>query len=70
MDVPQTYCGHHFMMHVSQIIMLYTNLYSVICKLYINKTGRMFIFLEKTILIYLIYTEITFIINFCPQGHT
>ena len=27
-----TYCGHHFMMYVSQIVMLYTlNLYSVVC---------------------------------------
>ena len=41
MDVHETSCGHHFMMHESQIIMLYTwNLYSVVCQLYLNKTGR------------------------------
>ena len=29
------YCGNHFMMYISQIIVLYTlNLYSVICQLY------------------------------------
>ena len=41
MDVHYIYCGHHFMMYVSQIIMLYTlNLYSVVFQLYLNKTGR------------------------------
>ena len=41
MDVHQIYCGNHFMMCVSQIIILYIlNLYSVICQLYLNKTGR------------------------------
>ena len=41
MDIHQTYCGHHFMMQVSQIIMLYTlNLHSAICQLYLNKTRR------------------------------
>ena len=41
MDVPLTYCGHHFMMCISQIIMLYTlNLYSAVCQLYLNKIGR------------------------------
>ena len=30
----QTYCDNHFMMYVSQIIMLYTlNLYSAVCQL-------------------------------------
>ena len=39
MDVHQTYCDKHFMMYV--IIMLCTlNLYSVVCQLYLNKTGR------------------------------
>ena len=38
-DIQWTYCGNHFMMHTSQIIMLYT-LYSAICQLYLNKTGR------------------------------
>ena len=29
------------MMYVSQVIMLYTlNLYSAVCQLYLNKTGR------------------------------
>ena len=29
MDVHETYCGHHFMMYINQIIMLYIlNLYS------------------------------------------
>ena len=33
--------GHHFMMYVSHIIMLYTlNLHSAACQLYVNKTGR------------------------------
>ena len=41
MDVHWIYCGHHFMMYVSQIIMLYTlNLYSAVCQFYLNKTGR------------------------------
>ena len=41
MNVHCTYCGHHFMMYVSQIIMLYTlNLYSAVCQLYLKKTGR------------------------------
>ena len=32
------YCGNHFMMYVSQIIILYTlNLHSAICQLYLNK---------------------------------
>ena len=40
-DVPQTYCDNHFMMYVSQIIMLCTlNLYSAVCQLYLNKAGR------------------------------
>ena len=39
MDVQQIYYGNHFMMYVSQIIMLYT-LYSSVCQLYLNKTGR------------------------------
>ena len=40
-DVHQTYCGNHFMMYVSQIIMLYTlNLHSAACQLNLNKTRR------------------------------
>ena len=36
-----TYYGNHFMMYVSQIIMLATfNLHSAVCQLYLNKTGR------------------------------
>ena len=39
-DDHQTYQGDHFMMCVSQTIMLYTlNLYSTVCQLYLNKTG-------------------------------
>ena len=34
-----TYCDNLFMMYVSHIIMLYT-LYSTVCQLYLNKTGR------------------------------
>ena len=41
MDVNETYCGHHFTIYVSQTIMLYTlNLYSDVCQLYVNKTGK------------------------------
>ena len=40
MDVHETYCDY-FTMYVSQIIIWYTwNLYSAICQLYLNKTGR------------------------------
>ena len=41
MDVHQTYYDNHFMMHVSQIIMLQTlNLHCATCQLYLNKIGR------------------------------
>ena len=41
MNVIKIYCGNHFTMYVSQTIMLYTlNLYSVVCQLYLNKTGQ------------------------------
>ena len=41
MDVHYIYYGNHFMMYVSQIIMLYTlNLYRAVCQLYLNKTVR------------------------------
>ena len=34
------YCGHHFLISVSQIIMLYTlNLVRSVCQLYLNETG-------------------------------
>ena len=40
-EVMDVHCGDHFMMYVSQIMILYTlNLYSAICQLYLNKTGR------------------------------
>ena len=40
MDVHDIHCGH-FIMYVSQISMLYNlNLYSAICQLSLNKTGR------------------------------
>lgn len=36
-----TYCGDHFTLCVSQVIMPYTlNLYSAIYQLYLNKTER------------------------------
>ena len=39
-DVHWTYCGNHFLMYLSQIIMLYIiNLYSAVCQLYL-KTER------------------------------
>ena len=38
MYVHSTYCGHYFMMYISQIIMLYTlNSYSAMCQLYLEK---------------------------------
>lgn len=41
MDVNQTYCGNHFTIYLSQIILMYTlNLYSVVCQLYLNKTRK------------------------------
>ena len=41
MDVQSTYHGNYFMMCIDKIIMLYTlNLYSAVCQLYVNKTGR------------------------------
>ena len=40
-DVHWTYCGNHFLMYLSQIIMLYIiNLYSAVCQWYLNKTRR------------------------------
>ena len=40
MDVHHIY-GDYFMIYVSRIIMLYTlNLYSAVCQLYLNKTGK------------------------------
>ena len=41
MGVHLMYCDNHFMMYISQIIMLYTlNLYNALYKLYLNKTER------------------------------
>ena len=41
MDIHETYCDNHFRMYVTQIITLYTlNLYSAVCQLCLNKTGR------------------------------
>ena len=41
MDVRETYCGHHFLMYVSQITLLFTlNLYSTVCQLYLNKLEK------------------------------
>ena len=40
MDVHRTYCDNHFMMCVSQAIMLHTlNSYSAVCQLHLTKTG-------------------------------
>ena len=40
-DINYIYCGNHFMLYKSQIIMLYTlNLYSAACQLYLNETGE------------------------------
>ena len=37
----ETYCDNHFIMYVSQIIMLYTlSVSSAVCQLYLHKTGR------------------------------
>jgi len=36
-----TYCDNHFMMYISQTIMLYfLNLYHAVYQLYLNKTRR------------------------------
>ena len=41
MDVHQSYCKNHFIMHVNEIIVLYTlNLNSAVCLLYLSKTRR------------------------------
>ena len=41
MGVHWTYCCDHVIMYVSQIITLYTlNLFTAVCQLYLNKTGR------------------------------
>ena len=41
MDMYQTYCANHFMMYVSQIIMLFTlNLSSSLCQLHLDRIGR------------------------------
>ena len=41
MDVHKTYCDDHFMMYISQIMVLHSlNLYSNVHQLYINKTGK------------------------------
>lgn len=38
MNANQTFCGDHFTIYLSQIIILYTlNLHSAACQLYINK---------------------------------
>ena len=49
------YHGNHFMMYVTQVVILYTlNLYSAVCQLYLSKTEKnkcilieMFISLSK-----------------------
>ena len=36
----QTYCDKYFIMYVGQIMLYMFNFYSVVCQLYLNKTGR------------------------------
>ena len=39
--VHKTYCGYHFMMYISQIIVLYIlNWYCALCQSYVSKIGR------------------------------
>ena len=39
MNVNSVYCGNHFTIYVTQIIMLHTlNLHSAVCQLYLSKT--------------------------------
>lgn len=41
MGVHLMYCDNHFMMYISEIIMLGTlNVYRDVCQFYLNKTGR------------------------------
>lgn len=41
MDVSPTHCGHHFMIHVNQIIMLYAlDVYNEVCQLFLSNTGK------------------------------
>ena len=41
MNVDHAYCDNHFMVYVSQIVMLYTlSLYSAVYQFYLNKTER------------------------------
>ena len=41
MNVHKPYCGSHFMMYTSQIIMFYTlNSYSAVCQLHFKETGK------------------------------
>ena len=41
MNVHSTYWENHFMMYLSQIIMLYTlSLYNAVWQLYLKKTGK------------------------------
>ena len=41
MDVHWIYCGNHFKMYASQVVMLFTlNLPNAVCELHLNKAGR------------------------------
>ena len=41
MNIHQSYYMNHFMVYVSQIIMLHTlNVCNAVCQLYLNKTGK------------------------------
>lgn len=41
MDVNQIYCGHHFTIYGSRVIVMYAlSLHNAVCQLCINKTGK------------------------------
>lgn len=41
MDVNQIYCGHHFTIYGSRVIVTYAlSLHNAVCQLCINKTGK------------------------------
>lgn len=40
MTTVKTYCGSHFKIHVSQILLYTLNTYTVVYQLYLNKNGE------------------------------
>lgn len=42
MDVRKTYCGSHFTIHVSEIMLYTLNSYSAVCQLCLHKAGKYF----------------------------